>query len=78
MVGKRKAQGEVTCNNITGLWARQTNIHHHHWAPRLLVFTYCMGTKMHQHIFPSNALVALIDIPIHIVPAMFSLKTAGH
>ena len=77
MVGKRKAQGEVTCNNITGLWARQTNVHHHHWAPRLFVFTYCMGTKMHQHIFPSNALVALIDIPIHLVPPMFSLKTAG-
>ena len=74
MLGKRKAQREVTCNNITG----KTNIHHHQWAPRLLVFTYCMGTKMYQHIFPSNALVALIDIPIHLVPAMFSFKTAGH
>ena len=37
-----------------------------------------MGTKMYQHIFPSIALVAFIDIPNNLVPAMFSLKTAGH
>ena len=37
-----------------------------------------MGTKMYQHIFPSNALVALIDIPNNLVPAVFSLNTAGH
>ena len=28
--------------------------------------------------YPSNALVAFIDTPIHLVPAMFSLKTAGY
>ena len=65
MVRKRQAQGEVTCNNITGLLARKTKIHHHHWAQRLLVFIYCMGTKMYQHIFASNVLVALIDRAKH-------------
>ena len=63
---------------LTGLWARKTNIHHDHWGPMLLVFTYSMGTKMYQHIFLSIALVAFIDIPNNLVPAMFSLKTAGH
>ena len=28
--------------------------------------------------YPSTSLVAFIDIPIHLVPAMFSIKTAGY